>query len=116
MAQPSKVKRASTWSDDVEEGTHLPVLLFFTIANLNYCSCRKFYAHVVIIIIIIMYLFPAYRFQLAGYRDEQEYLAVTKLDTVSSETLNHLCRFTSSSHVLNRLILSRWSGGHTTIM
>ena len=46
-----------------------------------------------------MYLFPAYRFQLAGYRDEQEYLAVTKLDTVSSATLNHLCHFTLSSHV-----------------
>jgi len=57
----------------------------------------------------------AYRFQLAGYRDEREYLAVTKSDTVSSEIFNrsltvtiYLCLHSFA------LMLTRWSGGRTT--
>ena len=42
-------------------------------------------------------LFLAYRFQLAGYKNEREYLAVTKLDTVSSSHCLDFS-FTTLSH------------------
>ena len=46
-------------------------------------------------------LFLAYRFQLAGYKNEREYLAVTKLDTVSSShCLNFSFTTLSPPHTL----------------
>ena len=66
MAQPAKVERASTWSDVVEEGKRIILsMVIWCPLELNNTSSL------------------AYRFQLAGYKNEQEYLAVTKLDTVS---------------------------------
>lgn len=66
MAQPAKVERASTWSDVVEEGKRI------ILSMVIWCPLE-----------LNNTLSLAYRFQLAGYKNEQEYLAVTKLDTVS---------------------------------
>ena len=57
--QPKQVTRATSWSDQVEEGN---TLLFY-----NYLSWLI-----------------AYRFQLAGYRDQCEYLAIQKGADVST--------------------------------
>lgn len=66
MAEPAKVERASTWSDVVEEGKGI------ILSMITWCPLE-----------LNNTLSLAYRFQLAGYKNEQEYLAVTKLDTVS---------------------------------
>lgn len=113
MAEPAKVERASTWSDVVEEGKRifLSMVIWCPLELNNTLSL-------------------AYRFQLAGYKNEREYLAVTKLDTVSSKhcldvlpshllTLSlpssphTLTTLTSSHylHLLNPHLVTRWTGG-----
>ena len=85
MAEPAKVERASTWSDVVEEGKKifLSMVIWCPLELNNTLSL-------------------AYRFQLAGYKNEREYLAVTKLDTVSSKH----CLDVLPSHLLTLSLLS----------
>ena len=85
MAEPAKVERASTWSDVVEEGKRifLSMVIWCPLELNNTLSL-------------------AYRFQLAGYKNEREYLAVTKLDTVSSKH----CLDVLPSHLLTLSLLS----------
>ena len=96
MAEPAKVERASTWSDVVEEGKKifLSMVIWCPLELNNTLSL-------------------AYRFQLAGYKNEREYLAVTKLDTVSSKHCldvlpSHLLTLSlpSSPHILTILTSS----------
>jgi len=61
-SQPKQVTRAKSWDEQVEEGKN-------TVANLT--------NHVDV---------TAYRFQLAGYRDQCEYLSVQRGENVSSHT------------------------------
>lgn len=60
--QPKQVTRATSWSDQVEEGSSYVLY-----------SCYSF-----------SLLIIAYRFQLAGYRDQCEYLAIQKGADVST--------------------------------
>ena len=115
MAEPAKVERASTWSDVVEEGKRifLSMVIWCPLELNNTLSL-------------------AYRFQLAGYKNEREYLAVTKLDTVSSKHCldvlpSHLLTLSLPSsphtlttltslhshyvHLLNPHLVTRWTGG-----
>ena len=61
--QPKQVTRATSWSDQVEEGKFTYLIILRFIRN-----------HI------------AYRFQLAGYKDQCEYLAVQKGANVSKLT------------------------------
>ena len=67
IGKPKSMQRAKHWSEAVEEGKGLKQ----KIAVLN---CSSF-------------PYSAYRFQLAGYRDEMEYLDVNKGITVRSLSL-----------------------------
>ena len=120
MAEPAKVERASTWSDVVEEGKGI------ILSMITWCPLE-----------LNNTLSLAYRFQLAGYKNEQEYLAVTKLDTVSRThcldvdftTLSpphthhpHLLTLTPSPPHTPTLtsshphLVTRWTGGPITTM
>ena len=86
MVEPAKVERASTWSDVVEEGkkVHLVVQVLARPQTIFLHARREKLGTRLSSSYINNLLSLAYRFQLAGYKNEREYLAVTKLDTVSS--------------------------------
>lgn len=76
--RPKKVERAKVWTDAVEEGKLL---------SCNNSKILNFCRRVVVntIFSCTLHCFTAYRFQLAGYRDENEYLSVNKGKSVSLE-------------------------------
>ena len=69
--KPTKMERAKSWNDAVEEGrsnyyTLLQTMLVMS-APLDHALVH-----------VSLCFAAAYRFQLAGYRDENEYLTVNK--------------------------------------
>ncbi len=66
VVKPKSMQRARTWSEVVEEGKGNCIFVSGCKAYLYYCTKL------------------AYRFQLAGYRDEQEYLNFHKGKGVGS--------------------------------
>ena len=77
VAQPSRpksVSRPKRWSEEVEEGNIHVYIFKFECCRFD-TRCNKYLS--------LFFFSPAYRFQIAGYRDVHEYRDVKQKEPVS---------------------------------